>query len=114
MMPTRPPRYVSLDCFKDYAIRAFINSRAVAKKCSYCGRQQEQNIAAHISAVVQFIEDGLLRAVSPQQNEALSMAVQFAYGLSPTDALASFWPELPHPLVKDLADGQVTLPGFGP
>lgn len=52
-------KYVCGQCFDDEFIKDFISENALSKKCSYCGKESEEFIAADISEVATFIEDGL-------------------------------------------------------
>lgn len=52
-------KYVCGQCFDDEFIKDFITENALRKKCSYCGNESEEMIAADISEVAEFIEDAL-------------------------------------------------------
>jgi len=52
-------KYVCGKCFDDEFIKDFITENALRKKCSYCGNESEELIAADISKVAEFIEDAL-------------------------------------------------------
>lgn len=51
--------YVCGRCFDDEFIEDFIAENAVMNKCSYCSNESEELVAADISEVAAFIEDGL-------------------------------------------------------
>lgn len=52
-------KYVCGQCFDDEFIKDFISDNALRKKCSYCGNESEELIAADVSKVGEFIEDAL-------------------------------------------------------
>jgi hypothetical protein len=52
-------KYVCGGCFGDECIQEFVSEEAVSNKCSYCDKQAPVPIAAEISSVAEFIEDGL-------------------------------------------------------
>jgi hypothetical protein len=58
-MEWKMDKYVCGRCFDDEFVRSFVAENAVSNKCSYCGRQSKERIAADISDVALFIEDGL-------------------------------------------------------
>jgi len=51
--------YVCADCIQDYAIQDFIRSIASETVCSYCGNSSEDEIAAPLSEVVDFMKIGI-------------------------------------------------------
>jgi uncharacterized protein (DUF983 family) len=48
-------KYVCPDCINDYAIQEFIRSIATENTCSYCGKSSDQEIAASLDEVVDFV-----------------------------------------------------------
>ena len=52
-------KHVCADCFSDYAIKDFIGNNLVADECDYCGRQDEEPVAAHIDDVFELMDQGL-------------------------------------------------------
>lgn len=54
--------YVCADCFSDYAIREFIAETVVDETCSFCQRTSSDPIASELGGVIDFIDQGLLRA----------------------------------------------------
>lgn len=52
-------KYVCANCFKDYAIREFINSHLKRRNCAYCGRRAPQRISASFDEVLDFIVEGI-------------------------------------------------------
>jgi len=52
-------KYVCGQCFDDEFIEGFIAENARSKVCSYCGNESKEVIAAKISDVASFIEEGL-------------------------------------------------------
>jgi hypothetical protein len=52
-------KHVCPNCINDYAIQDFIRDNAVAQVCSYCGREEDEPIAAHMDEVIPFIADGI-------------------------------------------------------
>lgn len=53
-------KFVCADCFGDYAIKDFINSKVSEKHCDYCGKiSQSDDIAAPLEDVVEFILEGI-------------------------------------------------------
>jgi hypothetical protein len=53
---------VCADCFKDEAIKGFIEENATDEECSSCDATSEEPIAAPIREVAEFIEEGIRRA----------------------------------------------------
>ncbi len=47
------------DCIDDYAIQEFIRNNAVENECSYCAKSSDQEIAAPLDEVVDFMLDGI-------------------------------------------------------
>lgn len=54
-----PDKYVCAECFRDYAIKEFIEQNAVDKKCSYCSNESDEPIAAPLEEVMEFIREGI-------------------------------------------------------
>jgi hypothetical protein len=52
-------KYVCPDCIDDYAIQEFIRNNAAENICSYCGKSSDQEIAASLDEVVDFMLDGI-------------------------------------------------------
>jgi len=52
-------KFVCPECFEDYAIRAFIEAHASSEVCSYCGKNDDQPIAAHMDDVLPFLAEGI-------------------------------------------------------
>ena len=55
----RPDKAVCDECFVDDAIQQFVRDGASETKCSYCGRQSEEPIAASINEVLDLISESL-------------------------------------------------------
>lgn len=53
-------KYVCPDCIDDYAIQEFIRNNAGQNECSYCGKSSNEEIAASLDEVVDFMLDGIL------------------------------------------------------
>jgi uncharacterized protein YprB with RNaseH-like and TPR domain len=53
-------KYVCPDCFEDYAISRFIKENTANEKCSYCGKNSQNDlIAADMNEVIEFILEGI-------------------------------------------------------
>lgn len=52
-------KYVCANCFDDYAIREFVNSRLKWRTCTYCGQTSSRRISASLGEVLAFIMDGI-------------------------------------------------------
>jgi len=59
MVSDSEEKYVCPACIDDYAIQEFIRNNAVESECSYCGKSCDQEIAASLDEVVDFILDGI-------------------------------------------------------
>lgn len=59
MVSDSEEKYVCPACIDDYAIQEFIRNNAVESECSYCGKSSDQEIAASLDEVVDFILDGI-------------------------------------------------------
>ena len=72
-------KFVCADCFKDYAIRDFIRSKAIHSICTYCGRQDTKPISACMSAVIDFLLDGFCYDWVPNTPERVWEAENFGW-----------------------------------
>jgi hypothetical protein len=96
-------RFVCMDCFADYAIRAFVNSRAESRWCSYCLQESDRKIGARIGIVLEFIRKGLEEfafTMDPWSAEAA-----LANNPSARAVYAEFFPGTPRRLLWDLING---------
>ncbi len=60
--------FVCARCFTDYAIQEFIEGSATENECSYCGRQEDEPIAAELDEVMSFISKGIWREYDIPEN----------------------------------------------
>ena len=72
-------KFVCADCFKDYAIRDFIRSKAIHSICTYCGRQDTKAISACMGIVIDFLLDGFCYDWVPNTPEHVWEAENFGW-----------------------------------
>ncbi|MEW6520842.1 MAG: RES domain-containing protein [Thermodesulfobacteriota bacterium] len=79
---TPPEKYVCADCVEDRFLKGVISINLAQRKCDYCGKGSEENIAASVEAIMEPIASTLFRLFDYHSEERnLDELLTTAYAL---------------------------------